>query len=206
MEEVVDGHTNRQGSGAVWFAGLALGDWRWPGFREVAGRKPRHRPGAGGSTIGESRVGSVRLKADRSPAARPIAGGDVNGTLALITTAGPVPVALSHRHQGPGLRSLPNRSRRIPRGSSSSRPHVSTSGTSSWNITTIRRRSPTRSRRRSRLWLVRHNKRETDDVTGRGLLSTRVDYKRLRQGRSRPRGARPWLSFTHWKKPPASWG
>ena len=35
---------------------------------------------------------------------------------------------------------------------------------------------------------------KTDDVTGRGLQSTRIEFNRLCEGRSRPRGARRWLS------------
>ena len=70
-----------------------------------------------------------------------------------------VSMAVSRRHQRPRICSLSHRSARIPRGLSSSRLHGSTSGISSWNITTIRLRSPTRSKRRWRLWVVQQNKR-----------------------------------------------
>ena len=55
-EEENDGHTNRQGSGPVWFTGLDLGDWVGLGFG-------RTRSGSGGTdrarrpTNGELRVG-----------------------------------------------------------------------------------------------------------------------------------------------------
>ena len=53
-----------------------------------AGRKWRHRPGQAGSRAANS--GSARSLSERAPVRHsPVAGGEVNGTLALITTAGP---------------------------------------------------------------------------------------------------------------------
>jgi hypothetical protein len=63
------------GMALVWVSGLR-------------GLEAAAQTGSGGSTAGSS--GPARSnEGNRNPAPRPVAGGDVNGTLALITTAGP---------------------------------------------------------------------------------------------------------------------
>ena len=102
---------------------------------------------------GPRATSSGPAEGNRSGGQRPVAGGEVNGTLALITTSGPAQwlylVDTKDRAYLLFIVSIP----RIPRGLSSSRPLASTNGISSWNITTTRLRSPTRSRRRWRLWV-----------------------------------------------------
>ena len=82
------------GIGLAWVSGV-----RGP---EVAAQT-----GSGGPRAASS---ARSAEANRSRPQRPVAGGEVNGTLALITTAGPIAMALPGRHQGPRIRALPHRS------------------------------------------------------------------------------------------------
>ena len=173
----------------VWTAGDGPDPSRWrlkhAGWSGIAGCR---RQGSGSRAA----AGKRRLEWNVGP-----------GHLAF----GLGPVAVSHRHQEPGVRDLsgrPDQSQGIVK--------LEASRQYQWDLklehynnqppepaaieATVK---PLRSRR---------DKPETARRDGVAVSfpdsTNRPDTAAI--GRSRPRGARPWLSFIRWKKPPAFWG
>ena len=196
-------------SGWVRFGlpGLALGLFLASGWGLSGEKAAAQAPGSPARPV-TGGVGKGRSAPSASAAStKGVTSGESGGILALIADLGlglADPVALRDRHEEAGLRDLPSRSDQSARERQARGIAAVSMGPGSGPVQQPRARTRRREGAGGSRDSFQSVAGRTSGVTGRGLPTQTSDDQRLLEGRSRPRGACPWLSFTRSKKPPAS--